>query len=152
MRTDFPWERRHPCRRVSIKCIAPARMPALPGLAHPALLCLLVLAAILSGCTTKSSANAAARKAYAAGQQQALERILQTRNSVTVIGPVRNPLVPWTQDLTLAKAIVASDYYAKSNPREIVIVRNGQPVPVDPNQLLAGDDVPLEAGDVVQIR
>ena len=122
------------------------------GKIHTLLLCLLVLAASPSGCTTKSKAKAAARAAYSTGQQQATERILQSRNSVTIMGPVRNPLVPWTQDLTLAKALVASDYYGKANPREIVIVRSGQPMPVDPKQLLAGEDVPLEAGDVVHIR
>jgi len=77
---------------------------------------------------------------------------LQSRNSVTVIGQVRNPLVPWTEDLTLAKALIAADYYAKGDPRHIVIVRKGQASNVDPKQLLAGEDVPLEAGDVVNIR
>ena len=131
---------------------SPARMPALPGGMDTVLLCLMILATFPSGCTTKSSANAAARAAYSAGQQQTMERMLQNRNSVTVMGPVRNPLVAWTQDLTLARAIVASDYYGKSNPREIVIVRSGRPMAVDPKQLLAGEDVPLEAGDVVHIR
>jgi len=130
----------------------PARTPALPGRIHTVLLCLVILATLPSGCTTKSSANAAARAAYSAGQQQTMERMLQNRNSVTIMGPVRNPLVAWTQDLTLAKAIVASDYYGKTNPREIVIVRSGRPMAVDPKQLLAGEDVPLEAGDVVHIR
>ena len=74
------------------------------------------------------------------------------RNSVSVLGPVRHPLIPWTEDLTLAKAVVAADYYLKDTPREIVIVRAGKPMPVDVKQLLAGEDVPLEAGDVVQIK
>ena len=131
---------------------SPARMPALPARIDIVLVYLVIVALLQSGCTTKSKANAAARAAYSTGQQQATERILQSRNSVTIMGPVRNPLVPWTQDLTLAKALVASDYYGKANPREIVIVRSGQPMPVDPKQLLAGEDVPLEAGDVVRIR
>ena len=112
----------------------------------------LLFALALAGCTTKSSARSQARAAYAAGQQQALERVLQSRNSVTVIGTVRNPLVPWTEDLTLARALVAADYYARGNPREIIIVRNGQPLTVDPKRLLQGEDVPLEAGDVVNIK
>ena len=111
-----------------------------------------VLAVAITGCTTKSTAKAQARAAYVAGQQQALERVLQSRNSVTIIGQVRNPLVPWTEDLTLAKALIAADYYAKGDPRHIVIVRKGQASKVDPKQLLAGEDVPLEAGDVVNIR
>ena len=117
-----------------------------------AVICFLLFALALAGCTTKSSARSQARAAYAAGQQQALERVLQSRNSVTVIGTVRNPLVPWTEDLTLARALVAADYYARGNPREIIIVRNGQPLPVDPKRLLNGEDFPLEAGDVVNIR
>ena len=116
------------------------------------LICFALFVLTLAGCTTKSSAKAQARAAYSAGQQQALERVLQSRNSVTVVGTVRNPLVPWTEDLTLAKALVAADYYARGNPREIIIVRNGQPLPVDPKRLLSGEDFALEAGDVVNIR
>src|SRR5437667_12054051 len=115
MKTCFwsvAWERRHPWRRGALVMV-----------------CFFLLAFALTGCTTKSNAKAQARAAYAAGQQQALERVLQSRNSVTVIGAVRNPLVPWTEDLTLAKALVAADYYARGNPREIIIVRNGQPLP-----------------------
>ena len=111
-----------------------------------------LLAIAITGCTTKSEAKAQARAAYAAGQQQALERALQSRNSVTILGPVRTPLVPWTEDLTLAKALVAADYYPKTNPREIFLVRQGRAIPVDVNHLLGGEDVPLQAGDVVNIR
>src|SRR2546427_7611974 len=112
-------ERQHPCRRVGFLLIWFA-----------------LFALALTGCTTKSNAKAQARAAYAAGQQQALERALQSRHGVTVIGAVRNPLVPWTEDLTLAKALAAADYYARGNPREIIIVRNGQAIPVDPKRLL----------------
>jgi len=112
----------------------------------------LLLSSALAGCMTKSKAKAQESAAFAAGQQRAMERILENRNSVTVLGPVRNPLVPWTADLTLAKALIAANYYLRGDPREIVIVRNGRAVPVDPKQLLAGDDVPLEAGDVIRIR
>src|SRR5438067_1213046 len=85
----------------------------------------LILLLALCGCMTKSKAKADARAAYMAGQQQALERVLQSRNSVTFLGPVRNPLVTWTADLTLAKALVTADYYSRNDPREIVIIRNG---------------------------
>jgi len=123
-----------------------------PTILRHALSWSVLLAISLTGCTTKSEAKAQARAAYAAGQQQALERALQSRNSVTILGPVRNPLVPWTEDLTLAKALVAADYYPKTNPREIFIVRQGRAIPVDVNHLLGGEDVPLQAGDVVNIR
>src|SRR4051812_22533085 len=58
-------------------------------------LLLLIFTLALAGCTTKSKAKAQANAAFNTGQRQALERVLQQRNSVTVMGPVRNPLVPW---------------------------------------------------------
>lgn len=114
------------------------------------LLMFLILAA--TGCVTKSKAKAQAQAAFLAGQQQAIIRMSQPHQPVvTFIGPVRIPTVTWTQDLTLAKAIVAAGYEPPSEPKQIMIVRNGQAIPVDPKKLLAGEDVPLVAGDLVQI-
>lgn len=126
-----------------------SRLEPVPGTMLAMVSALLILPC---GCTTKAKAKADARAAYMAGQQQALERALQSRSSVSILGPVRNPLVTWTAGLTLAQALVAADYYSRTDPKEILIVRNGQPLNVDPKQLLAGEDIPLEAGDVVQIR
>jgi hypothetical protein len=104
------------------------------------------------GCVTKSKAKADAQAAFLAGQQQAMMRMAQPHAAiVTFIGPVRNPTVPWSEDLTLAKAIVESGYAAPSDPKQIMIVRNGQAIPVDPQKLLSGEDVPLVAGDLVQL-
>jgi hypothetical protein len=101
---------------------------------------------------TKGEAKVEAQKAFFAGQQQAMMRMSQPQQPVvTFIGPVRNPMVPWSQELTLAKAIVAAGYDAKADPRQIMIVRNGQAIPVDPKKLLEGEDMPLVAGDLVQI-
>jgi len=112
----------------------------------------LALVFISRGCVTKSKAKAEAQKAFLAGQQQAMMRMSQPQQPVvTFIGPVRNPMVPWSQELTLAKAIVAAGYDAKADPRQIMIVRNGQAIPVDPKKLLEGEDIPLVAGDLVQI-
>jgi len=72
--------------------------------------------------------------------------------TVTVSGPVRIPRVAWTPELTLAKAILAADYYAPSAPTRIIIIRNARELPIDPSQLLAGQDIPLEVGDVVRIE
>jgi hypothetical protein len=111
-----------------------------------------LLVLTISGCVTKSKAKAEAQAAFMAGQQQAMIRMSQPHQSVvTFIGPVRNPTVPWTQDLTLAKAIIATGYTAQGDPRQIMIVRNGQAIPVDPKKLLEGEDIPLVAGDLVQI-
>ena len=108
---------------------------------------ILMLVCALAGCTTRSKAKQQSRAAYTAGQQQA-ERMLQSRTSVTVMGPVRTPLIPWTEDLTLAKALVIANYYARGTPQEIIVVRNGQAQRIDPAQLLAGNDIPLQAGDL----
>lgn len=115
----------------------------------------MALAALIlfpTGCVTKSKAKAEAQKAYFAGQQQAMMRMSQPQQPVvTFIGPVRNPTVPWSQELTLAKAIVAAGYQPQTDPQQIMIVRNGQAIPVDPKKLLEGEDIPLVAGDLVQI-
>jgi hypothetical protein len=72
--------------------------------------------------------------------------------TVTFIGEVRNQLIPWTADLTLARAIVAADYYGPGDPTTIVVIRDGQQTVYDPKKLLRGNDVLLEPKDVVEIR
>jgi hypothetical protein len=107
------------------------------------------------GCTTKTKAKAQAQAAFLAGQQQVLERMQRTQNQaprVTIIGPVRNGIVPWNQEMTLAKALLAADYIGTSDPTNIIIVHNGIATQVDPKQLLNGQDLPLQAGDVVHLK
>jgi hypothetical protein len=115
----------------------------------------LVSAAFLStGCVSKFKAEAQVRMAYLAGQQAAFQQVQQQQNrgpGVTLIGPVQNPLVNWTEGLTLSRAIVVAVYTAPADPKTIVIRRNGKEIPVDPKRLLNGDDVPLESGDIVQL-
>jgi hypothetical protein len=121
---------------------------------RPVYCCFAFLLALgLAGCTTKAKADAKARAAFAAGQEQATMRMQQTQTpSVTVQGTVRNPLIPWTEDLTVAKAIVAAGYFGRRDPAEILVVRKGQAFRVDPKQLLNGTDPPLQAGDIMEIR
>lgn len=110
--------------------------------------------AVVSGCVSKATAQARARAAFMAGQQQALER-MQAQNTgptVTFIGEVRNALVPWTAELTLAKAIVAAEYFGPSDPKEILLSRDGQETRIDPKQLLGGNDILLQPRDVIEIR
>src|SRR5215467_13484539 len=76
-------------------------------------LALVLSSFVFSGCVTKATADAQARAAFLAGQQQALERMQQTQgraNTVTFLGEVKNNLIPWTADLTLSRAIVAAGY------------------------------------------
>jgi hypothetical protein len=115
---------------------------------------LLVLA--LGGCVSKSKADARARAAYIAGQQQAMTRMQQAQTQgqgpcVTVNGEVRNRVIPWTEGLTLARAVVAADYYGAKDPGQLLIVHNGVATRLDPKQLLSGVDIPLQPGDVVQL-
>ncbi len=70
---------------------------------------------------------------------------------VRINGPVKNPVVPWTEGLTLLKAIMAAEYLPSANPAQIVLVRGGVGRRLDVTGLLNGVDVPLQPGDVVQI-
>jgi hypothetical protein len=111
----------------------------------------------LTGCVSKARAKAEAQAAFLQGQQQAMVRMQQQQLQqargavVSFVGPVSNPNIPWTQDLTLAKAILAAGYTGTSDPSHIFIVRNGQPIQVDTKQLVSGQDQPLEPGDVIQL-
>src|ERR1019366_7118908 len=84
----------------------------------------LLLAVAFSGCVSKSKANAQARKAYIAGQQETMVRMQQMQTQgqgpcVTVNGDVRNHVVPWTEGMTLAKALVAADYLGAADPAQV---------------------------------
>lgn len=110
---------------------------------------------LLAGCVSKSKADVRARAAFLAGQQQAAIMARQTQlqgPTVTVIGQVRKPLLLWTADLTLAKAVIAAEYFGQGDPAEIVIQRNGHEIKCDPKKLLAGEDIQLEPSDVIELR
>jgi hypothetical protein len=111
---------------------------------------LLLLA--LAGCTTKSKANAQARAAFLAGQARGMAAQPQ-EPSVWIVGSVRRPVIPWTDDLTLAKALVEAEYQGFVDPSQITVLRNGQPpIIINPRELLQGHDWPLAAGDRIEIR
>jgi hypothetical protein len=111
-----------------------------------------LLALLAVGCVTKSKANAQARAACMEGQKEALAQKLQGP-SVWIAGNVKTPLVPWTSDLTVTKAIIAADYLGTHDPSEIIFTRPGQPaLRIRPQQLLEGQDMPLQPGDQIEIR
>ena len=124
---------------------------------HGKFICVLALVfsmvALLSSCTTKSAAQAKAHEAFLEGQNAALrqQQALQTP-SVTIVGPVQNPQVPWVAGLTLAQAIATANYLDSQAPKEIIITRDGESATLDPKVLLNGTVVPLEAGDVIELR
>ena len=105
-----------------------------------------------SSCVSKSKAQAQAREAYLAGQQAAMARMAKNQEPiVTFVGPVKHPTIPWSENLTLAKAIIAAGYLPPGEPSQIMIVREGQAIPIDPKRLLSGEDIPLLSGDLIQL-
>lgn len=123
-----------------------------PGRAGTFLLAiLLVLGA--AGCQHRPSAREKQMAAFQAGQQRVITQMLESRRtSVRVIGNVRYPEINWSDGLTLGKAIVAAELLDRGNPRMLFIYRQSGQIPVEPQLLLRGDDVPLEPGDTIQIQ
>ena len=119
-----------------------------------ALLILPLLVTILvSGCISKSAAKAQAQAAYLAGQRDGMMMAASQGPSVWVIGNVKTTAIPWTQDLTLSKALVAAEYRGAKDPSEIIVQSKGQqPLHIHPQQLFQGEDMPLQAGDRIEIR
>jgi hypothetical protein len=114
---------------------------------------ILLLALAVSGCTTRSKADAKAQAAFLAGQNAVLRQQQQSQTPiVTLIGPVQNPQVPWVAGLTLAQAIATANYLDSREPKQIIITRDGESATLDAQVLLNGAVVPLEAGDVVELR
>ena len=113
------------------------------------LVCVLLMA---TGCVSKSAARKQQAEAFQAGQRQ-MQMQAATANSVTILGNVQNHLIPWSEELTLTHAIDAAHYLGRGDPTAIIVVRRGQPFPVNLRRLLNGlENPPLEPGDVVDIR
>jgi len=110
---------------------------------------------ILAGCATRRTILRETRDAYIAGRQDAAAQAAQAAKTqtpaVTVRGNVTNPVIPWSEDLTLARAIIEADDQSLTNPRKIFLTRGNRTIEILPRQLLNGFDIPLEAGDIVTI-
>lgn len=102
-----------------------------------------------TGCISKSKSQARVFEAYTAGQREGA----QQQRTVTVLGDVKNHSIPWSQELTLAKALLAADYTGLRDPKQISITRNGEPHTVNVKNFLAGADDPLlDPGDTIEVR
>lgn len=116
-------------------------------------LVILSLAFAIVGCTTKSQSQRLVQNAFLAGQNAALKQQVAAQVAgVTVIGPVQNPNVPWVAGLTLVQALATASYTGADTPQQIIITRQGESATLDAEVLLNGTDIPLEAGDVVELR
>ncbi len=67
-------------------------------------------------------------------------------------GDVRNPRIPWTEELTLAHAILAAEYVGRWDPHSVNVIRGNRSMRFSTTRLLGGDDIDLEPGDIVEIR
>ena len=119
-----------------------------------AMLLLVSAAALVPGCASKSGAKADQQAAFLAGQNALLQQQqAQQFPTVTILGPVHSHTVPWVAGLTLAQAVATADYLGSRAPAEIIITASaGDSATLDGAVLLNGAAVPLEAGDVVDIR
>ena len=115
---------------------------------------ILMLTVTVTGCTTKSTARLKEQNAFLAGQNAALRQQQSQPQvpGVTVVGAVQNPNVPWVAGLTLAQAIATANYLDPHAPKQIIITRAGESATLDAKVLLGGTDIPLEIGDVIELR
>jgi len=115
--------------------------------------CLLLLALMASGCTTKSNARIEARAAYNAGRAAAYQQMLEEEHtSIRVVGKVKNPEFEWKEGMSLMEALIKADWTGMQNPKGIIIIRKHGPITVDMKAFLNGDDVLLEAGDTIELH
>ena len=116
---------------------------------HSFAILLIVLSA--TGCMTRSKSQA--QIAYLAGQNMILQQQLAAQfHGVTVIGAVQNPQVAWVEGLTLAQAVATANYTGKAEPKQIIITHQGESATLDAKVLFSGTDIPVEAGDVIELR
>jgi hypothetical protein len=126
------------------------------------LFCAVALA--VSGCAHhKEKTDEQIRRAYAAGAAGARMQMQQNQTQqpmlppsgdpqVRILGPVRNPVLVWSDGLSLARALVLAEYQRNNPPTSITIYRNNQPLQIDPQAVLNGADYPLFPGDIVYIQ
>jgi len=113
---------------------------------------LLLLAAVLAGCTTRSKAEMQGRLAFLEGQNAALKLQAGAGPGVTVKGAVQNHFVPWVSGLTLAQAIATANYIGGSEPTQIILTHEGESAALDAKLLLDGPPIPLLPGDGIELR
>src|SRR3989442_4601353 len=111
--------------------------------------CCLLLVLAASACSHKIKSRVQSPLGYMGGQQP-MAQSQAPPPAVLVRGEVKTPIIPWTEDLTLARAIVAAEYRGLWDPHAIFIIRNGRPFKINPKHLLWGTEDPLlEPGDIV---
>jgi len=125
---------------------------------------LIIALALSASCAShKNNNDDQLRRAYAAGAAAARMQMQQSQMQqpeipppgdpqVRILGAVKNPLLIWSDGLTLARALVLAEYQRNSAPSSITIYRNNQPLQIDPQAVLNGADYPLFPGDIVYLQ
>jgi len=126
-------------------------MPRASQIYSSALL-VIVLGLSTVGCVTRSQSRLESQNAFLTGQNAALRQQLAQYNGITFIGAVKNAQVPWVVGLTLKQAVATADYIGEDDPRAVIITRQGDSAVLDADVLLNDKEIPLEAGDIVEIR
>lgn len=103
------------------------------------------------GCASTSKARAKADAESRAAQQQALRLEEARKRSISFTGPVVNPLVPWTEGLTLGQAMGAAGWRSKNDPRLIILTRGQEIVTMTPEHALQAAGEPVQPGDHVDM-
>ena len=116
-----------------------------------AFLAVLTLALTTCGCKTKKVAAQGPPPAYM-DPVAAQEAMRQAQMVVQVRGDVRNRIIPWSENLTLAGALVEADYIGRWDPLSVTVTRGRKVQRFSASRLLSGNDMFLEPGDVIDIH
>jgi len=119
---------------------------------HP-LLCCIVLVLVTAGCVTKAGARREAQRTLFESHQRDVMEQQQREPAVCFHGDIRNPRIPWREDLTLAEALTSAEYTWRQNPHTLTVTRKGEVFKVNVHRLVRGQDNPvLEPGDIIEVR
>jgi hypothetical protein len=104
------------------------------------------------GCKSKQVSGQTPPPAYMdpAAAQEAMRQaqmVVQVRR-----GDVRNRIIPWSENLTLAAALVEADYFGRMDPLSVTVTRGRKVQRFSTSRLLNGADMFLEPGDVIDIN
>jgi len=114
---------------------------------------ILVMVAMVTGCTSNSAARRQRNAAYLQGQNAGMVQAMQSQTaSVTVVGDVKNRVLVWTRELTVATAFLQADYQGVNDPRGFLVRRGSQQFRIGADELLNGKDFELEPGDILEIQ
>lgn len=112
----------------------------------------ILIAAVMSGCASNNRKPTEAQVQFAAGQEDAFAMLARSGIYVVrVVGPFKRPVLPWHEGLTLTQVILEAGYMEQKDPAQIIIQRGPAAEPIDPSRLLTGEDVPVQAGDVIHV-